>query len=151
MAGRARLLLTAVALAPLPLLAAVAWTSEAEAAGGLPQAVVSVRDGDLFVGERQLTSGGGDSDPDWSPDRRQIAMPAAYLLSRERGDFDLTKRWLDECSEAIAAVVGSLSVMLQVIQVIVHRSIDRKWSGDSCRRPGAVVTPRPGPGLRLGE
>ena len=74
MAGRARLLLTAVALAPLPLLAAVAWNIEAEAARGLAPAVVSVRDGDLYVGDRQLTSGGGDSDPDWSPDRRQIAF-----------------------------------------------------------------------------
>jgi len=59
MAGRARLLLTAVALAPLPLLAAVAWNTEAEAAGGLARVVVAVRDGNLFVGERQLTSGGG--------------------------------------------------------------------------------------------
>ena len=74
MAGRARLLLTAVALAPLPLLAAVAWNTEAEAARGLFHAVVSVRDGDLYVGERQVTSGGGDSDPDWSPDRRQIVF-----------------------------------------------------------------------------
>ena len=74
MAGRARLLLTAVALAPLPLLAAVAWNAEAEAARGLARAVVSVRDGDLYVGDRQVTSGGTDSDPDWSPDRRRIAF-----------------------------------------------------------------------------
>ena len=66
--------LIAVALAPLPLLAAVAWNTDAEAARGLPQAVVSVRNGDLYVGERQVTSGGGDSDPDWSPDRRRIAF-----------------------------------------------------------------------------
>ena len=101
MAGRARLLLTAVALAPLPLLAAVAWNSEAEAAGGLPQAVVSVRDGDLFVGERQLTSGGGDSDPDWSPDRRQIAFvrqdpgkrsSSLYVIRRDGGGLQRLTR-----------------------------------------------------------
>lgn len=63
-----------MALAPLPILAAVAWNSEAEAARGLARAVVSVRDGDLYVGESQVTSGGADSDPDWSPDRRRIAF-----------------------------------------------------------------------------
>ncbi len=74
MAGGARVVLIAVALAPLPLLAAVAWNTEAEAARGLPPAVVTVRDGDLYVGARQVTSGGADSDPDWSPDRRRIAF-----------------------------------------------------------------------------
>ena len=101
MAGRARLLLTAVALAPLPLLAAVAWNSEAEAARGLPQAVVSVRDGDLYVGERQITSGGGDSDPDWSPDRRQIAFvrqepgkrsSSLYVIRRDGGGLQRLTR-----------------------------------------------------------
>ncbi len=94
MAGRARLLLTAVALAPLPLLAAVAWNTEAEAARGLARAVVSVREGDLYVGERQVTSGGGDSDPDWSPDRRRIAFvrqdpgkrsSSLYVIRRDGG------------------------------------------------------------------
>lgn len=94
MAGRARLLLTAVALAPLPLLAAAAWNTEAEAAGGLARAVVSVRNGDLFVGERQVTSGGGDSDPDWSPDLRRIAFirqdpdkrsTSLYVIRRDGG------------------------------------------------------------------
>ncbi|MGZ8782299.1 MAG: lysyl oxidase family protein [Gaiellaceae bacterium] len=74
MAGRARTFLIGMALAPLPLLAAVAWNSEAEAARALARAVVSVRDGDLYVGESQVTSGGADSDPDWSPDRRRIAF-----------------------------------------------------------------------------
>jgi hypothetical protein len=74
MAGGARVVLIAVALAPLPLLAGVAWITDAEAAHGLARAVVSVREGDLYVGERQVTSGGGDSDPDWSPDRRRIAF-----------------------------------------------------------------------------
>ena len=101
MAGRARLFLTAVALAPLPLLAAVAWNTEAEAAGGLARAVVSVRQGDLFVGERQITSGGGDSDPDWSPDRRRIAFvrqdPGArtsslYVIRRDGGGLQRLTR-----------------------------------------------------------
>ena len=94
MAGGARLVLIAVALAPLPLLAAVAWDAEAEAARGLPRAVVSVRDGDLYVGARQVTSGGADSDPDWSPDRRRIAFvrqdpgkrsSALYVIRRDGG------------------------------------------------------------------
>jgi hypothetical protein len=74
MAGGARVVLIAVALAPLPLLAGIAWITDAAAAHGLARAVVSVRDGDLYVGERQVTSGGGDSDPDWSPDQRRIAF-----------------------------------------------------------------------------
>jgi Lysyl oxidase/WD40-like Beta Propeller Repeat len=101
MAGRARLLLTAVALAPLPLLAAVAWNTEAEAARGLARAVVSVRDGDLYVGERQVTSGGGDSDPDWSPDRRRIAFvrqdpgkrsSSLYVIRRDGGGLQRLTR-----------------------------------------------------------
>jgi hypothetical protein len=101
MAGRARLFLTAVALAPLPLLAAVAWSTEAEAARELARAVVSVRDGDLFVGERQVTSGGGDSDPDWSPDRRRIAFvrqdpgkrsSSLYVIRRDGGDLQRLTR-----------------------------------------------------------
>lgn len=94
MAGRARLLLTAVALAPLPLLAAVAWNTEAEAAREPARVAVSVRDGDLFVGERQVTSGGRDSDPDWAPDRRRIAFvrqdfgkrsSSLYVIRRDGG------------------------------------------------------------------
>jgi lysyl oxidase/WD40 repeat protein len=101
MAGRARLLLTAVALAPLPLLAAVAWNTEAEAAGGLSRAVVSVRDGDLYVDGRQLTSGGGDGDPDWSPDRRRIAFvrqdpgkrsSSLYVIRRDGGGLQRLTR-----------------------------------------------------------
>jgi len=74
MAGRARLLLTAAALAPLPLLAAIAWSSDAGAARGLAKLVVSARDGDLYVGARQITSTGLDGEPDWSPDHRRIAF-----------------------------------------------------------------------------
>ena len=73
MAGRARLLLIAAALAPLPLLVAGAWS--AEAARGLPKLVVSARDGDLFVGAEQITSTAAyDTEPDWSPDRRRIVF-----------------------------------------------------------------------------
>jgi len=101
MAGRTRLFLTAVALAPLPLLAAIAWNTAAEASRGLPQAVVSVRDGDLFVGDRQVTSGGGDSDPDWSPDRRRIAFvrqdpgkrsSSLYVIRRDGGELERLTR-----------------------------------------------------------
>jgi Lysyl oxidase/WD40-like Beta Propeller Repeat len=101
MAGRARLFLTAVALAPLPLLAAIAWNTEAEAARGLSRAVISVRDGDLYVGERQVTSGGADSDPDWSPDRRRIAFvrqdpgkrsTSLYVIRRDGGGLQRLTR-----------------------------------------------------------
>lgn len=94
MAGRARLLLLAVALAPLPLLAATGWSADADAARGLPKLVVSSRDGDLFVGERRITSGGGDTEPDWSPDRRRIAFvrqdaggrtSSLYVVRRDGG------------------------------------------------------------------
>jgi hypothetical protein len=72
-ARRARLLLIAAALAPLPLLAATSWA--ADAARGLPKLVVSARDGDLYVGAAQITSTAAfDSEPDWSPDRRRIAF-----------------------------------------------------------------------------
>ena len=64
----------AAALAPLPLLAGVAWIGDADAARGLPQLVVSSRDGDLYVGDRAITTEGTDTEPDWSPDRRRIAF-----------------------------------------------------------------------------
>lgn len=42
---------------------------------------MSSRDGDLFVGDRQVTSTAAfDSEPDWSPDRRRIAF-----VRQERG------------------------------------------------------------------
>jgi hypothetical protein len=74
MARGARLVLIAAALAPLPLLAAVIWSGEADASRGLPKLVVSSRDGDLYVGEHAITRGGADTEPDWSPDRRRIAF-----------------------------------------------------------------------------
>ena len=98
MAGGARVVLIAAALAPLPILAAFAWNVDADAAAarGLPYAVVSVRAGDLYVGERQVTSGGGDSEPDWSPDRRRIAFvrqepgkrsSSLYVIRRDGSDL----------------------------------------------------------------
>jgi len=64
MAGRAGLLLILAALvAALP---AAAARPERE--------VVSSRDGDLYVGDRALTTDGTDTEPDWSPDRRRIAF-----------------------------------------------------------------------------
>ena len=101
MASKAQLFLTALALAPLPLFAAVAWNAEAEAARGLARAVVSVREGNLYVGERQVTSGGADSDPDWSPDRRRIAFvrqdpgkvsSSLYVIRRDGGGLQRLTR-----------------------------------------------------------
>ena len=94
MADRARLLLIAATLAPLPLLAALAWNGEAEASRGLAKLVVSSRDGDLYVGERPITSFGSDTEPDWSPDRRSIAFvrqepdkrsTSLYVVRRDGG------------------------------------------------------------------
>jgi hypothetical protein len=94
MAGRARLLLIAAALAPLPLLAGVGWLGDAKAARGLPKLVVSSRDGDLYVGERAITTSGTDTEPDWSPDRRRVAFvrrdagrrsTSLYVVRRDGG------------------------------------------------------------------
>ena len=96
MAGGARLVLIAAALAPLPLLAAFAWNDDAVAARSLGATVVSVRDGNLYVGGRQVTTGGGDSDPDWSPDRRRLAFvrqepgkrsSSLYVVRRDGSDL----------------------------------------------------------------
>ena len=69
------LAVSALALAPLPLLAALAWSADPGSAGGLPQVVVSARDGDLYVGAHAITdTAASDAEPDWSPDRRRIAF-----------------------------------------------------------------------------
>jgi hypothetical protein len=94
MAGRARLLLIAAALAPLPLFAALAWDGDAEAARSLAKLVVSAREGNLYVGENQITTTGTDSEPDWSPDRRFVAFvrqepgspsTSLYVIRRDGG------------------------------------------------------------------
>jgi len=94
MAGRAGLLLIAAALAPLPLLAVVAWNGDAQAARGLPKLVISSRDGDLYVGDRAITTAGTDTEPDWSPDGRRIAFvrhdrgkrsTSLYVVRRDGG------------------------------------------------------------------
>jgi hypothetical protein len=94
--------LIAAALAPLPLVAAVSWDAEAGVARDLPQLVVSARDGDLYVGERAITTTPAtDAEPDWSPDRRKIVFvrqeagkrgSSLYVVRRDGGGLQrLTK------------------------------------------------------------
>jgi hypothetical protein len=90
-----RLLAVALALVPLPLVAIVAWDGDASAARGLPKLVVSSRDGDLYVGERAVTStADDDGEPDWSPDRRNVVFvrqepgrrtSSLYVVRRDGG------------------------------------------------------------------
>ena len=101
MAERARTVLIAVALAPLPLATAFAWNADAGAASGLPKQVVSSRDGDLYVGDRRVTTVGFDTEPDWSPDRRRIAFvrqasgkssSSVYVIRRDGGGLQRLTR-----------------------------------------------------------
>ena len=88
-----RLLAVALALAPLPLVAALAPTgAEARA---LPKLPVTARDGDLWVGARRITTTPAeDAEPDWSPDRRRIVFvrqdagrrfSSLYVVRRDGG------------------------------------------------------------------
>jgi hypothetical protein len=86
--------LIAALLAPLPLLASVSWSARADAARGLPQLAVASRDGDLYVGDRRITTAGTDSEPDWSPDARRIVFvrqarsgrsSSLYIVRRDGG------------------------------------------------------------------
>lgn len=67
-----KVILLAGGLTPLILLAVVVGSAVARK----PEAAVVVaRDGDLWIGTMQITSGpGDDTNPDWSPDRRRIAF-----------------------------------------------------------------------------
>jgi hypothetical protein len=94
MAGGARAVAIAAVLAPLPLLAGVAWSAENGAARALPRAVVSEQDGNLYVGDRVVTDLGRDSEPDWSPDGRRVAFvrqdangrsSSLYVVRRDGG------------------------------------------------------------------
>jgi Lysyl oxidase/WD40-like Beta Propeller Repeat len=90
-----RLLAVALALAPLPVAAALIDVGSART---LPPAVVSARGGDLFVGAEQITATAGeDSQPDWSPDERRIAFvraepgrrsTALYVVRRDGGGLE---------------------------------------------------------------
>jgi hypothetical protein len=94
MAGGARALVIAAVLAPLPLLAGVAWSADSGAARAAPRAVVSEQDGNLYVGGRVVTDLGRDSEPDWSPDGRRVAFvrqdangrsSSLYVVRRDGG------------------------------------------------------------------
>ena len=87
-----RLLVVALALAPLPLVTALVADGDARR---LPVAVVEARDGDLFVRGRRITATRAlDSQPDWSPDGRRIVFvrqepgrrgSSLYVVRRDGG------------------------------------------------------------------
>jgi hypothetical protein len=84
-------------LAPLPLVAVLAWSADPGGARALPRVAVSARDGDLYVGENRITtSPATDGEPDWSPDRRRIAFvrqqpgersSSLYVVRRDGGSL----------------------------------------------------------------
>jgi hypothetical protein len=101
MAGGARTVLIAAVLAPLPLATAFVWNADAGAASSLPAGIVSSRDGDLYVGDRRITTEGFDTEPDWSPDRRRIAFvrqapgersSSLYVIRRDGGGLERLTR-----------------------------------------------------------
>jgi hypothetical protein len=87
-----RLLVVALALAPLPLVTALVADGDARR---LPGALVEARDGDLFVRGRRITATRAvDSQPDWSPDGRRIVFvrqepgrrgSSIYVVRRDGG------------------------------------------------------------------
>ena len=147
MAGRTRLLLIAVALAPLPLLAGLAWDGDASAARGLPKLVVSSRDGDLYVGERAITTAGTDTEPDWSPDRRRIAFvrqdrgkrsTSLYVVRRDGGGLQRLTR--GDQVVAMPAWRGDGLLIAYAASPLAGGSFDI-WTVDPTgRKPRRVVT-----------
>ena len=125
MAGRARLLLIAAALAPLPLLAGLAWDGDAAAARALPKLVVSSRDGDLYVGERAITTAGTDTEPDWSPDRRRIAF-----VRQDRGKRSTSLY-------VVRRDGGGLQRLTRGDQVVAHAGLARRRAPARLRREPA--------------
>jgi hypothetical protein len=87
-----RVVVVALSLSPLPLVGALVHGGAARA---LPAAVVSVRDGDLYVGGQRITATpADDAEPDWSPDGRRVvfsrqergrAASALYVVRRDGG------------------------------------------------------------------
>jgi Lysyl oxidase/WD40-like Beta Propeller Repeat len=81
-----RLVVMAVLLAPLPLTAALLDVGDART---LPPAVVSARDGDLYVGASRITATrDDDSQPDWSPDARRV------VFVRQQPDSPASSIWV---------------------------------------------------------
>lgn len=97
------LLLLTGALVPLAVLLAAVGSAVARK----PEAaVVVVRDGDLWIGKAQVTSGPAeDTNPDWSPDRRRIVFTRQapgrrqselWIVRRDGGGLRrLTKGFVD--------------------------------------------------------
>ena len=87
-----RLLALALVLAPLPLSAVLIDVGDART---LPPAVVSARDGDLYVDQTRITdTPADDSHPDWSPDGRRVVFvrqepgrrsSSLYVVRRDGG------------------------------------------------------------------
>ena len=113
-----RLLAVALLLAPLPFLAAIAIGADEGVARGLPRLVVTARDGDLFVGERRITTSPAvDGEPDWSPDGREIAF-----VRQERGRRATSLY-------TIRRDGGGVRRLTRAAQVVSHPA----WSGDGQR------------------
>jgi Lysyl oxidase/WD40-like Beta Propeller Repeat len=123
-----RLLAVALLLAPLPLIAAVSLGGGDVAASGLPRLVVAARDGDLYVGERRITTSAAiDGEPDWSPDGREIAYVRQQPGERSTSLYVIRRDG------------GGLRRLTRATQVVSHPA----WSGDG-RRIAYAASPLAG-------